>query len=243
MHPVFILSKRELSGFFSTLPSWLFLTAFVLLSGFLPFYAGRFFERSLADLQPFFYFQPALLCLFVPVWTAHAFSFEEQTGSLEILQTLPFSCTQLILGKFCAYATLCLIALILTVPFWYTVNFLGAPDNIAVLTGYAGIFLTACCFVAVSLFFSVCTRSASNAFAGALIACGVCFYFNADIVKKLTGFSGLHTDFINSFGINAHLFSLVNGLVGIYDFLFFISFTAFWLTAAKLILKNKGLPA
>ena len=43
--------------------------------------------------------------------------------------TLPVTNSQLVLGKFLASWFFTLLAIIMTIPIWITVNYLGEPDN------------------------------------------------------------------------------------------------------------------
>ena len=62
----------------------------------------------------------------------------KKSGTIELLMTLPVTNSQLVLGKFLASWFFTLIALILTMPIWITVNFLGDPDNNVILISYIG---------------------------------------------------------------------------------------------------------
>ena len=52
------LCKKELAGYFATPLAYIFLSVFILLSGFLTFEVGGFFYRDQADLNSFFSFHP-----------------------------------------------------------------------------------------------------------------------------------------------------------------------------------------
>ena len=241
MNGVFILAKRELTGFFASLPSWLFLAVYAALSGFLPFYAGRFFEHSIADLAPFFYFQPALLCLFMPALAMHAWAREERTGALETLTALPFSTAQFVCGKFAAYALIALLALILTMPACRTVFALGTPDAAVIVTGYAGVLLTALCFIAVTVFFSACTTHFIAALFNAVCTCGLLFYGSAALLKAATGFktSAKAAALIDSFFMADRFHALSIGIINVKDILYYLSVIALFSVLTGIALINK----
>ena len=68
---------------------------------------------------------------------------ERRSGSIELLMTLPVTLWQAVLGKFLAAWAFIVLALVLTFPIWITVNYLGSPDNGAILAAYIGSMLLA----------------------------------------------------------------------------------------------------
>jgi ABC-2 type transport system permease protein len=122
-----IITKRELRGYFATPLALVFLTVFVALTGALTFYVGNFFERGQADLFPFFAYHPWLYLLLVPAVAMRLWAEERKTGTIELLMTLPITPLEAILGKFFAAWAFIGLALVLTFPIWITVNVLGDP--------------------------------------------------------------------------------------------------------------------
>src|SRR3546814_6678889 len=78
--------------------------------------------------------------------------------------TLPISLNQAVLGKFLAAWCFTAIALALTFPLWITVNYLGNPDNGALLAGYIGGLLMGGAFLAIGSFVSALTKNQVIAF-------------------------------------------------------------------------------
>ena len=68
---------------------------------------------------------------------------ERKSGTIELFLTLPISMAAAVMGKFLAGWAFAGIALVLTFPFWITVNILGKPDNGVILASYIGSFLMA----------------------------------------------------------------------------------------------------
>ena len=135
MNPVRAIFKRELASYFATPVAYVFIVIFLVLAGAFTFYLGGFYERGQADLQPFFNFHPWLYLFLVPAVSMRLWSEERKSGTIELLLTLPVTMWQAVLGKFlAAWAFIC-IALALTFPIWLTVNYLGDPDNGAILAG------------------------------------------------------------------------------------------------------------
>ena len=78
------------------------------------------------------------------------------------------------LGKFLAAWMFTALALALTFPLWITVNYLGSPDNGAILAAYLGSLLLAAGFLAIGSCMSALTRNQVVAF---ILGVVVCFAF------------------------------------------------------------------
>ena len=103
--------------------------------------------RGQADLLPMFIYQPWLYLLFLPGISMRLWAEEFRTKTILQIITMPVSVTALVWGKFLASWLFCAVALILTFPFWITVNILGQPDNTVILISYLGSFLLAGCII------------------------------------------------------------------------------------------------
>ena len=125
MSAIIAVARRELGSYFSTPLAYVFLVIFLVLAGLLTFYAGDFYDRNLADLQPFFAMHPWLYLVLVPAVAMPLWAEESRSGTIELLLTMPLSTTQAMLGKFLAAWAFVAIALVLTFPIWITVNYLG----------------------------------------------------------------------------------------------------------------------
>ena len=96
---------------------------------------------------------------------------ERKSGSIELLMTLPVDLWQAVVGKFLAAWAFTGLALVLTFPIWITVNYLGDPDNGAVVAAYIGSLLMAGGFLAVGSCISATTKNQVIAFILAVVAC------------------------------------------------------------------------
>src|SRR5213075_1270384 len=155
------VAKRELIGYFSSPVAYVFLTMFLLLSGFFTFMVGRapFFEFQQASLVTFFIWLPWLFLFLVPAIGMRLWSEERRLGTIELLLTMPITAWQAIVGKFLASWLFLLLALVLTFPMVITVNILGHPDNGVIFCGYVGSWLMAGAYLAISCITSAMTRT------------------------------------------------------------------------------------
>ena len=160
----FIIFDRELRGYFRTPLASIFLLVFLALSSGMTFFLGRFFERDQADLTAFFAWHPWLFLILMPAIGMRLWAEERRSGTIELLMTLPVTNTQLVIGKFLASWIFTLIALILSMPIWITVNYLGNPDNNVIFISYIGSWLMAGAFLALTSCLSTLTKNQVIAF-------------------------------------------------------------------------------
>jgi ABC-2 type transport system permease protein len=241
MANVWIIFKRELSGYFSTPIAYVFLVIFVALSGVFTFYLGSFFERGQADLRAFFQFHPWLYLFLIPALAMRLWAEERRSGTLELLLTLPVTMTQAVLGKFFAAWIFSAIALLLTVPLWITTNFLGDPDNGVILASYVGSVLMAGAFLAIGACMSALTRNQVIAF---VITAVVCLGFVlSGYPLVLEFFSAWAPEFVveavSSFSFLTHFTAVSKGVIDLRDLIFFISLIAYWLFANAGVIELK----
>ena len=160
----FIIFDRELKGYFRTPLASIFLLVFLALSSGMTYFLGRFFERDQADLTAFFAWHPWLFLILMPAIGMRLWAEERRSGTIELLMTLPVTNTQLVIGKFLASWIFTLIALILSMPIWITVNYLGNPDNNVIFISYIGSWLMAGAFLALTSCLSTLTKNQVIAF-------------------------------------------------------------------------------
>src|SRR6201985_2371577 len=164
-----VVFRRELRSYFATPLAYVFIVIFLVLAAVFTFQIGGFFERNQADLQPFFRWHPWLYLVLIPAVSMRLWAEERNSGSIELLMTLPMTLWQAVLGKFLAAWCFAGIALLLTFPVWLTVNYLGSPDNGAILAAYIGSFLMAGGFLSIGMCLSAATRNQVVAFITAAV--------------------------------------------------------------------------
>lgn len=181
---VMTIFKREMAGYFTTPLAYIFIVVFLVAISSFTFYLGAFFDRDQADLQSFFQFHPWLYIVLIPAIAMRLWAEEINGGTIELLLTLPLTTADAVLGKFLAAWAFTGIALALTAPLWITVNFLGTPDNGAILASYLGSFLMAGGYLAIGSFISALTRNQVIAF---VISVAICFVFTASGSTLIAG--------------------------------------------------------
>ena len=241
MKNIGIIFRRELASYFATPVAYVFIVIFLVLSGALTFHLGSFYERSQADLVPFFNFHPWLYLFLVPAISMRLWAEERKSGSIELLLTLPVSMIEAVIGKFVAAWLFTAIALFLTFPIWITVNYLGSPDNGVIFAAYIGSLLMAGGFLAIGACISATTKNQVIAF---IISVVICFAF------LLSGFSivldffrgwapQIVVDAISSLSFLTHFSSISKGVIDLRDIIYFASLIGFWLYANAVVIEMK----
>jgi len=222
---IFIIFDRELRGYFRTPLASIFLLVFLAISSGMTFFLGRFFERDQADLIAFFSWHPWLFLILMPAIGMRLWAEERRSGTIELLITLPVTNTQLVVGKFLASWIFTLIALVLSMPIWITVNYLGNPDNSVILISYIGSWLMAGAFLALTSCLSTLTKNQVIAF----IISSICGF-----ILIMAGFSLVLsavrswapiwvTETIGSMSFLSHFSRIQMGVFDLNSLVFFIS--------------------
>lgn len=233
--------RRELRSYFATPVAYVFIVIFLVLTGMFTFYLGNFFERGQADLLPFFNFHPWLYLFLVPALSMRLWAEERKSGSIELLMTLPVTPWQAVVGKFLAAWAFTLCALVLTFPIWLTVNYLGDPDNGAVVAGYCGSALMAGGFLAIGACISSITKNQVIAF---IISVVICFLFLlAGLPLLLDLFAGWApqsvVDAIASLSFLTHFNNISKGVIDLRDLTYFGLLIGTFLYANTIVLQLK----
>ncbi len=241
MGAVRAIFRREFGGYFATPIAYVFLTIFVLLSGVFTFYLGSFLPLGQADLQSFFLFHPWLYLFLIPALAMRLWAEERRGGTIELLLTLPVTMTQAVIGKFLAAWAVAIVALALTAPLWLTVNYLGDPDNGAILAGYVGSALMAGAFLAVGSCFSAISKNQVIAFVSSAAACFAFVLSGYPLVLELFGAwaPALVVEAVSGLSFLTHFNAIARGVIDLRDVVYFVSMIAFWLYASAVAIDMK----
>ncbi len=233
--------RRELAGYFATPLAWVFIVIFLVLTGVFTFQVGGFLERGQADLQPFFRWHPWIYLVLVPAISMRLWAEERNSGSIELLMTLPIAVWQAVSGKFLAAWAFAGIALALTFPIWIIVNSLGRPDNGVIVAAYLGSWLTAGGFLSIGMCLSAATRNQVIAFITSALV-GFLFLLAGfplvlDLVRGVL--PGTLVDAIASLSFLTHFEALSKGVIDLRDLVYFVALAVFWLMATAVVLDMK----
>ncbi len=241
MRLVAVICRRELLAYFSTPIAFVFLLVFPLLAAAFAFYLGGFYERGIADLQPFFQFHPWIYLFLVPALSMRLWAEERHSGTLELLLTLPITYWQAVLGKFLAAWLFLGMALLLTIPMWLTVNYLGVADNGRIFSSYLGSWLLAGSMLAIGSCMSALSRNQIVAFIFTLLACFSLMLTSLPMILNLFRgwLSQFWVDAVSRLSLISHFGGFQRGVIDWLEVLFFVLMIGFWLFASVQVLNNR----
>jgi len=233
--------KRDFKGYFESPVAYVFLVGFLALTGFLTFFVAGFYERRMADLEPFFFWHPWVYLLLVPAATMGLWAEERRTGTIELLLTMPITLGEAIMGKFLAAWLFIVTALALTFPIVLTTAYLGAPDLGVILCGYIGSVLLAAAYVAAGMLTSALTRSQVIGFVLSLLLC---------LGLLLAGWPPVTNMFVRwapewlvravaAFSFMPHYEAIQRGVLDLRDLAYYVSVVAFMIFATHVVLENR----
>ncbi len=234
--------KREFRAYFDSPVAYVFLTAFLVLVGFLTFGVAMFYERRQADLAPFFFWHPWVYLLLVPAATMGLWADERRNGTAELLLTLPVSLGEVLVGKFLAAWSFVGIGLALTFPVAFTAGYLGSPDWGAVFCGYLGSLLLAGAAVAIGLFASTLSRSSVVGFVVSLALVFVLLIIGFDPVIGAVAGWGVPTaitDAVAACSLLSHFESMRRGVIDFSDIGYYAAMMVFMVMAAKTVTDGR----
>jgi ABC-2 type transport system permease protein len=239
---VYLVFRREFAGYFSTPIAAVFLIVFLGMATGLTFFVASFFDRAQADMSAFFLWHPWLYLVLMPAIGMRLWAEERRSGTIELLMTLPVQPWQLVLGKWLAAWVFAGLALLLTMPLWATVNYLGSPDNGVIIASYLGSWLMAGAFLAISAAVSALTKNQVLAFIGAVVVGFLFVMAGFDLVLSAVKpwAPQIVVQAISSMSFIGHFQRITDGVLEVPALIFFVSLIAFalWLNVRILEVKK-----
>jgi ABC-2 type transport system permease protein len=235
---------KELTGFFASPMGYLVIACYLVINGlFLWVFGGDFniLHAGFADLNGYFYLAPWVLLFLVPAITMRSFSDEYQSGTMELLRTLPLSSWKIVLGKYLGSLLLALAAILPTFVYAYSVYQLGEPvGNLSLgttLGSFLGLIFLVAAYTAMGLLASALSRSQVVAFlVGVLL---VFFSYSGFELLAATGIFGMDPYFIQQMGLDAHFSSISKGVLDTRDLIYFGGVALLFLKGTEVAYSGK----
>jgi ABC-2 type transport system permease protein len=118
------------------------------------FFVHQFLARDVASLRAYFQIMVFAVVLVIPALTMKSWSEERKRGTEELLMTLPFTETELVVGKFLATLTVFMVMIVLTLPVTLLVHLLGDFETGTIVGQYIGIVCLGTSVIAIGQFVS-----------------------------------------------------------------------------------------
>ncbi|HVU54922.1 MAG TPA: gliding motility-associated ABC transporter permease subunit GldF, partial [Puia sp.] len=219
--------KKELRQSFSNLTGYIAIIVFLLLNGLLLFVFPDtdILAFGYASLDKFFELAPWILLLLIPAITMRSLAEEFRMGTFEVLQTVPLSRAQLVMGKYLASLIVVVIALAPTLLYFLSLQRLSGQAGIdagATMGSYIGLIFLSAVFTSIGILCSSWTSNAVVAFIAAAFACFL-LYSGFNAVSQLPIFAAGADYYIEMFGIDFHYRSISRGVIDSRDLIYFFS--------------------
>ncbi len=217
--------QKEVSALFGSLVAYVVVVLFLVIVGGM-FWVPFFEEVSPVTMRSFFMQAPLFLCFFVPALTMHMFASEEQSGTLELMMTLPIARVELVLGKFLAAYVLLLAALGMTLTYPLTLHILASQQGVWLdfgecLAGYLGLMLLGGAYTAIGVMGSSLTR---DQVVSVLVSFALCFaLFMCDQLGEVLGLGGDALLGVQYLSTSYHFKAISRGLLSMADVVYFLS--------------------
>ncbi len=225
--------KKEFRGYFVSPIAYIVISIFLILTGW--FYFSTFFLYGQAEMRNFFSMLPMIFSFVIPAITMRLFSEEFNSGSYELMLTMPVSSLDIVLGKFMAAAVFVALMLAPTLCYGFFISGIGDLDWGPVIGGYIGAILLGAAFSTIGLFASSLTRNQIIAF---IIGMSICFTLTL-IDKMLFFLPGSAIGVLQYLGADFHFQNISKGIVDSRDILYFASVIFFALYGSVLTMTEK----
>lgn len=237
MSTVFHICRREIIAFFSSLAGYVLVILFLGISGFFTWlYGSDVFFIGQANLNSFFNTAFWTLFFFIPAITMRSLAEEKRSGTLEWLITHPVTEARVVLGKWLACWVLVAVSLLLTLPYYLTIAWLGPVDHGAAVGGYLGLLMISAIYIGIGIFASSLTVNQIVAYLIALFT-GFVFHTLFDLISGTL--TGTTSTLLAYAGTTFHFETMARGVISLDNMVYGLSVTAFSLCLATVNLKRR----
>lgn len=226
--------RKEFRGYFISPIAYIVIAIFLIVTGW--FFFATFFLFGQTEMRNFFSLLPMIFAFVVPAITMRLFSEEFNTGSYELLLTMPVSSLNIVIGKFLAAVAFVALMLFPTLIYSLFISSLGDLDWGPVIGGYLGALFLGASFSAIGLFASSITKNQIIAF-----ITGMTFCFLLTLIDKMLFF--LPDSLLNVFqflGADFHFQNISKGIIDSRDLLYFVSICFVMLYSTNLVIEEKS---
>lgn len=251
MSSIFIIARRDLQSYFSSLKGSIVFWFFLIFMGFF-FHSFVFtfveYQAQSAGyggggptlsqlLTAIFHNLHFILLLIVPAVTMSSFAEEKKNHVDKLLQTSPVSMFQVVMGKF--FASVGILSLVLIASMVYPLYTLmyGNADIWSIASAYLGVFLLMASQVSLGIWISSMTNNQFVAFAFTMFGLFLLLILNW-VAPNITS-SGGAEELVKYLASTTHLDNFFKGLITVKDTAYFVLFTVTFLLFAHVSLDSQ----
>ena len=229
--------KREMRSYFTTPTGYVFLAVFLSVCGF-AFSMSTLVAGTESNVATYFVYCVFIYAVVVPILTMKLFSEDRKNGTEQVYLTSPTSITGIVMGKFLAAEAMFCIALFLNslnflllfkyaeIPAYGSTAFFDLQPLELIIGNIFGMLFLGTAFIALGTFISSLTESQISA-AIVTVFCTAALSASSFVTEYI------NTEWlrlgIKWFCVLDRLVGIVNGLLELNTFLYFISFVAVFL--------------
>lgn len=236
MNKIFIIAKKELSGYFGNPSGYIFAGLLFLIVNWMFF--NDVFVLGQAEMSPFWTVAMYLFSIFIPAITMNLIAEEKKNGTWEVLTSLPIKESQLVWGKFLGCGIYLMVIMLLSLPAIITIYLLGKPDLGVLMSGMISLLLLGLSYLAVGLF----TSSLSNQAMVGFLFSTVLLILNNLLGQEI--FLGRMPQIIRrvaeELSLSNRSTKIASGVVSSSDVIFYISWCLIWVNLTLISLKSKN---
>ena len=252
---IWVVFKRELGAYFGSPIAYIFLVAFLVLTGL--FFSIDLFYYQEGSMRALFELFPLTFLFIVPAVSMRIWAEDKKTGTFEMIMTLPIRDYEVVWGKFLAAWAFMVIAIMLTFPWTFMVEHLTAvpPGSIVVggegglsskmdwspiIMGYLASILLAGAYLSIGSFMSSLTKNQIIAF----ILTGFVLNIFATMshpmfISTLEKVSLTLTTVAYNLSFSTHFESISRGILDVKDLVYFTTIIIIFLEFNRLSVKYR----
>ena len=227
--------KKEVGSYFNSPMAYIFLVIFAIVNSF--FFTNIFFKINQSDLRTLFNIIPLVYLFFIPAICMGLIAKEKNTGTMEVLTTLPITDRQLVIGKFLSALFLIFVGLLFTFIQLYTLIQTGTDiDYGAIFTGYLGLLLLGAVYSSIGIFASSVSNDQIVAFIIGVFLVLVFYLMDKTILIFTPPFMA---SFIQYLAVDYHLTNISRGVIDSRNIIYFLSVISFFLFMTIRLLESR----
>ena len=236
MKTVFTIAKKEYELALHSISTYIVYILFLVIIGLI--FSNIVFKIARAELRFLFEIMHIIFLFYIPAITMGSIAKERQTGTFELLSTLPIKLSSIVWGKILSALLQIITIIILSLVFFGIIIVFGEGiDYGAIICGYTGLILAGLAYASIGVFASSFPSNQILAFVLALLISAI--FYLVKFILPLLPFSLV--PIVQYFSFDYHLSSFLKGVIDTRDILFFLALTVIFALLAQFNLQSKNL--